>query len=224
MSDSLFSLFTQEQKQKLFTTSKLINCRCGEPLFNIGESADYMYLIEKGKVSLFRLMPNGDEKFFKVLFAGDMIAEMALFMSPRRYPMSARAEQDSVIYAFNYEDILNIVTDSQALSLKVMSLMSNNISSLMENVNILTQVNANQRLVMRLAEIYRDQAQKEGKILLPVTKRLLANQLGMTPETLSRAFKRLKNTGSILESGNHITLIDILAICESVDLPIDIFD
>lgn len=223
MSDTLLSLFNQEQKRLLFAKSKVIKCTCGAQLFSLGESADHMYLVEKGKVSLFRLMPNGNEKLFKVLFSGEMIAEMAMFMSPRIYPMSARVEQDSVFYAFNYQDVANIVTSSQELSLKVMSLMSNNISSLMDSVDILTQVNANQRLVMRLAEIYRAQILKEGKILLPVTKRLLASQLGMTPETLSRAFKRLKDSGSIVESGNHVTLIDIPSLCNSVDLSQDIF-
>lgn len=223
MSNTLFSLFNKEQKQRLFQNSDVVNCCCGEQLFSFGDPADHMYLVEKGKISLYRLMPNGDEKLFKVLFSGQMIAEMALFMSPRVYPMSARAEQDSMLYSFAYQDVTDIVTVSKELSLKVMSLMSNNISVLMDNVNILTQVNANQRLVMRLAEIYRAQTQREGKILLPVTKRLLASQLGMTPETLSRAFKRLKDFGAIIESGNHIVLADTVALCESVDLPSDIF-
>lgn len=101
--------------------------------------------------------------------------------------------------------------------------MSNRIHHLMDTVNILTQVNANQRLVMRLAEIYRLQLKQEGKVFLPVTKKLLATQLGMTPETLSRAIKKLKGDGFIVESGNQITLIDIPALCDFVGLTPDIF-
>ena len=183
-----------------------------------------MYLLEKGKVSLFRLMPNGDEKLFRVVFAGELIAEMALFMSPRRYPMSAKVEQDSLLYAFTYQDVTNIVADSKEVSLKVMGYMSNKIADLMDTVNILTQVNANQRLVMKLAEIYRAQTFKEGWVLLSVTKRLLATQLGMTPETLSRSFKRLKEDSYIIESGSHIILVDIPSLCNSVGLNQDIFN
>lgn len=74
----------------------------------------------------------------------------------------------------------------------------------MDTVNILTQVNANQRLVMKLADFYRAQSRNEGKITLPVTK-------------------KLKNDGFITECESHITLLDIPAMCEAVELTPEIF-
>lgn len=223
MPGSLISLLDEEQKQQLFKVRKPISCQIGEQLFVQGESADHMYLVDKGKVSLYRLMPNGDEKLFKVFMAGGLIAEMAMFMLPRTYPMSARIEQNTELSAFYYQDVLEFVADSSELTTKIMAFMSNRIRHLMDTVDILTQVNANQRLVMKLANIYRTQGAKQDWVSLPVTKKLLATQLGMTPETLSRAMKKLKADGHIIESGNHITLVDIPAMCESVDLTPEIF-
>ncbi|AYV14505.1 Crp/Fnr family transcriptional regulator [Shewanella algae] len=223
MPGSLISLLDEEQKQQLFKVRKPISCQIGEQLFVQGESADHMYLVDKGKVSLYRLMPNGDEKLFKVFMAGGLIAEMAMFMLPRTYPMSARIEQNTELSAFYYQDVLEFVADSSELTTKIMAFMSNRIRHLMDTVDILTQVNANQRLVMKLADIYRTQGAKQDWVSLPVTKKLLATQLGMTPETLSRAMKKLKANGHIIESGNHITLVDIPAMCESVDLTPEIF-
>ncbi|WED25779.1 Crp/Fnr family transcriptional regulator [Vibrio sp. DW001] len=224
MSNSILSLLNEEQKKQLCEARKSLKYGVGHQLFNQGDSADYMYLVGKGKVSLYRLMPNGDEKLFKVFLAGELIAEMAMFMSPRKYPMSARVEQDTELSAYGYQDVLNMFSSSPELSVKVMTFMSNKICHLMNTLNILTQVNANQRLVMRLAEIYRAQIVKEDTVALPVTKRLLATQLGMTPETLSRAIKKLKTDGHIIESSNHITLVDITALCHSVDLTPEIFE
>ncbi len=104
--------------------------------------------------------------------------------------MSARVVQDTELSVFHYQDVLAVFTQSPQTSLKVMNYMTNRIHQLMDTVNILTQVNANQRLVMKLADFYRAQSRNEGKITLPVTKKLLATQLGMTPETLSRTFKK----------------------------------
>lgn len=224
MPDSIISLLNEEQKKQLVEARKPVKYCSGHQLFNQGDSADNMYLVDKGKVSLYRLMPNGDEKLFKVFLAGELIAEMAMFMNPRKYPMSARVEQDTELSAFGYQDVLNLFSGSPDLSVKVMAFMSNKICHLMNTLNILTQVNANQRLVMKLAEIYRAQVVKEGTVALPVTKKLLATQLGMTPETLSRAIKKLKTDGHIIESGNHITLVDITALCHSVDLTPEIFE
>lgn len=224
MPDSIISLLNEEQKQRLFGASKKLKCTAGYQLFSQGECANNMYWVDKGKVSLYRLMPNGDEKLFKVFLAGELIAEMAMFMNPRKYPMSARVEQDTELSAFGHQDVLNLFSGSPELSVKVMAFMSNKICHLMNTLNILTQVNANQRLVMKLAEIYRAQGAKEGTVSLMVTKKLLATQLGMTPETLSRAIKKLKDEGHIIESGNHITLVNITALCRSVDLTPEIFD
>ena len=223
MAGTFISLLDDDQKQALYAGGKKLHCDCGHQLFHKGDDADFMYLVEKGKVNLYRLMPNGDEKAFKVFMAGGLIAEMAIFMQPRNYPMSARAEQDSELVAFHYQDVLRLVSGSPDLSMKVMSFMSNRICHLMNTVNILTQVNANQRLVMKLAEIYRSQMVKGDKLSIPVTKKLLATQLGMTPETLSRAMKKLKSDGHIIESGSHITLVDIPSLCHSVDLTPEIF-
>ncbi|WCE30796.1 Crp/Fnr family transcriptional regulator [Vibrio sp. SCSIO 43137] len=223
MTASFISLLDEQQKQALFADRKQLSCPAGHQLFQKGDCADNMYLLEKGKVSLYRLMPNGDEKLFRVFLAGDLIAELALFMQPREYPMSARVEQDSELSAFSCQQVQSVVTHSPELSLKVMSFMSNRICHLMNTVNILTQVNANQRLVMKLAEIYRSQMVKGDKLSIPVTKKLLATQLGMTPETLSRAMKKLKSDGHIIESGSHITLVDIPSLCRSVDLTPEIF-
>lgn len=223
MPESIISLLNEEQKRQLFSTRKRVFCTPGEHLFSHGESADTMYLVVKGKVTLYRLMPNGDEKLFKVFMAGGVIAEVAMFMQPRVYPMSARIEQYTELTAFHYQDVISLVSGSPLLSTRMMAFMSNRISQLMDTVNILTQVNANQRLVMKLADFYRAQDSRQNWVSLPVTKKLLASQLGMTPETLSRSMKKLKQDGYILEAGNHITLIDIPALCQSVDLTPEIF-
>lgn len=224
MPDSIVSLFDDTQKHKLEgLAADHVYC-AGHQLFQQGDDANKMYLVKKGKVTLYRLMPNGDEKLFRIFMSGEMIAEMAMFMQPRKYPMSAKVDQESVISAFHYQDVLQVVAHSPELSLKVMSFMSNKICNLMNSLDILTQVNASQRLVMKLAELYRSQGNKQGKVFIPVTKKLFATQLGMTPETLSRSFKKLKVDGYLVESENHVTLLDIPALCESVEISVEIFD
>lgn len=223
MSECIINLLNSDQRQKLLAQQHSIDLGAGEVLFEQGDDADHMYLVNKGRVSLYRLMPNGDEKLFRVFLPGDLIAEMAMFMEPRRYPMSAKVEQESELSAFHYQDVLALFSESSEISIKVMGFMSNRICRLMDSLNILTQVHASQRLVMKLAELYRAQANTSGKITIPVTKKLLATQLGMTPETLSRTLKKLKQDGHISDSGDQISLLNITNLCHSVELAPDIF-
>lgn len=223
MQASILTLLNPEQK-KIFLQNKVdLSYSTGEIIFIRGELANNMFRVERGKVSLFRLMPNGDEKLFKVFLAGDIFAEVAIFMNPRRYPMSARAEQDSLLSAFSYDSVSTFICSYPELTIKILAFMGNRINQLMDTIDILTQVSANQRLVMKLAEIYKNQQCTQGKLFLPITKKLLATQLGMTPETLSRMIKKLKVDKYVEESGSNLVILDIPNLCRSVDLTDDIF-
>ncbi|CCN36406.1 putative Transcriptional Regulator, Crp family protein [Vibrio nigripulchritudo SO65] len=224
MPDTILSLLDSEKKSDLLNCRKEKTYSAGAVLFERGDQAKHMFRVEKGKVSLFRLMPNGDEKLFKVFMSGGWIAEMAMFMNPRQYPMSARVDQDTTLSLFHHKDVARVFTSEPEISLKTMHFMSNKIHELMNTVDILTQVSAPQRLIMKLAEVYRKEAAKyEGKIPLPASKKLMATQLGMTPETLSRTLTKLKDEGYIRETGHWIKIEDIPTLCEHVDLSPDIF-
>ncbi|WP_104401696.1 Crp/Fnr family transcriptional regulator [Vibrio penaeicida] len=224
MKESIISLLNEEEKAQLLSCRVEKSYPSGKNLFHRGEPATHMYRVEKGKVSLFRLMPNGDEKLFKVFMSGGWIAEMAMFMEPRTYPMSARLDQDSTLSRFHHSDVSRIFSSTPEISIRTMQFMGNRIHQLMNTIDILTQVSAPQRLVMKLAEVYRQEAEKyDGKVPLPVSKKLMATQLGMTPETLSRTLTRLKESGLIQETGHWIEINSISELCEQVDLSPDIF-
>jgi len=223
VSNSIISLLSKEEKKQLFSESKVKTYSTGHILFNQGDYAKCMYLVTKGKVTLFRLMPDGTEKLFKVFMSGDLIAEVAMFLTTKEYPMTAKIEQETELNIFHHEAIINIIMQSPELSIKIISYMGNKINHLMNTLNILTQVNANQRFIMKLAEIYNAQSLCEGKVYLTVTKKLLATQLGMTPETLSRVINKLKTNNLLEESGNSLTLPSIPLLCQSVNLPLNLF-
>jgi CRP/FNR family transcriptional regulator len=220
---SILQLLTSEQRNILESKSHQINLNSNDYLFERGDSADHIYLVNKGKVTLSRLMPNGEQKVFKVFMAGGVIAEMAVFMQPREYPMSAHIDQDTTLTAYSFESFKALFISNPALSLKVISFISNRVGELMNSLDMLTQVNANQRLVMHFADIYSKQKRRGNIFTLPNTKKVLASQLGITPETLSRLFKKLKFNGLISESGACITVPDFNGLCREVDLVPSIF-
>ena len=69
-------------------------------------------------------------------------------------------------------------------------------------------------------------ASKNAKVidlLCQTPKKVLASQLGITPETLSRLFKKLKFNGLIKETGACITVPDFNCLCKEVNLVPSIF-
>ncbi len=220
---SILQLLSASQRSLLERESHELTLKSGEFLFERGDSADNIYLVNRGKVTLYRLMPNGEQKIFKVFMAGGVIAEMAVFMQPREYPMSAKVDQQTSLTCFSYASFKHLFIANPELSLQVISYISNRVGQLMNSMDMLTQVNANQRLVMHFADIYSKQNRQDNRFTLPNTKKVLASQLGITPETLSRLFKKLKFNGLIKESGACITVPDFNGLCREVDLVPTIF-
>jgi CRP/FNR family transcriptional regulator len=220
---NLLQLLNKKQRLFLETVSKKIILSAGDCLFEKGDCADKIYLVNKGKVTLYRLMPNGEEKVFKVFLSGGVIAEMAVFMEPRIYPMNAHIDQSTSLTCYKHESFISLFKSDSELAMKVISFMSNKVGQLMNSLDMLTQVNANQRLVMYFAEIYRKQKNCGNKFVLPSTKKVLATQLCITPETLSRLFSKLKLNGLIKESGACIIIPDFNFLCREVDLDPSIF-
>lgn len=223
-STSLLQLLNTEQRSFLDAKSHQITVHTGDCLFKKGEKADHIYLVNKGKITLYRLMPNGDQKVFKVFLASGVIAEMAIFMQPRIYPMNAHVDQTTSLTCYNYQSFNDLFQKDPKLALKFITFISNRVGQLMNSLDILTQVNASQRLVMHFAEIYSKQKQQGNRFTLPYTKKILASQLGITPETLSRLLNKLKLSGLISESGACITVPDFGCLCREVDLVSSIFE
>jgi len=169
-------------------------------------------------------MPNGEQKIFKVFMSGDVIAEVAVFMQPQVYPMSAHVDQETIVHSYSYDSLKTLLTSDPNLAIDVLGFVSNKVGELMNTLDMLTQVNANQRLVMQFAKIYQKQQRKDNRFILPDTKKVLASQLGITPETLSRLLNKLKFNGLIKESGACITVPDFNGLCREVDLVPSIFN
>ena len=221
---TLLDLFPEQQKEMLLNQAKVKRYNAGSTLFEKGDRAEYLYVVKRGQVKLVRLMPSGDEKIFKVFLANGVIAEMAMFMPEQSYPMTAIAEVDSDIIMIKKPELLEQISFSPALAIEIMGFMSERISNLMNTIDALTQVNAEQRFIMFLAQLKQNQKRERALIQLPFSKKVLANQICVKPETLSRLLKKLKDKQLLIERGNCIELPDIKKLCESAELLPDIFD
>lgn len=219
----LLDLMPLQQRQALLAKASSAEYASGQLLFKKGDFADRFFLVNKGQIKLFRITASGDEKIFKVFTPPGLIAEMAMFMPHQRYPMTAIAEVDSQVCVINKFDLLDLVESSPSLAIKIMGFMSQRINTLMNTIDTLTQVNAEQRLVMFLAQLYNKQNTDNASIQMPYAKKVLAHQICVKPETLSRILKKLKQQQLLQEKGGRLYLPDMAQLCRAVDLSPDIF-
>lgn len=175
-------------------------------LFAQGDEADCFYIVLAGRVALSVVDNAGRESVIEVVKPGDTFGEGAIF-DHGLFPFGARViEEARLVRVPSGPFLLNLAKDFSFVTLMLAS-MSAHLRFLVAQVGELKLKTTEQRLGSYLL------AQVQGsvgaaKVHLPYDKKILASQLGMTPESLSRALAKLRDVG-VSSEGGVISMADI---------------
>lgn len=183
--------------------------KAGELLFMQGDTVDACFILLHGWVKLYRLNQNGDEAVVNVFCRGESFAEAAVF-SMRKYPVAAEAVTDARLLRISCSTLLHNVRDNPQFAFSMLASTSQHLQGLVRQIEQLKTYTGAQRVARFLTSLC---PVPEGSctIGLPYDKALIAGRLGMKPESLSRAFARLRSVGVRVEqSAAAITSVERL--------------
>ncbi|WP_290997509.1 Crp/Fnr family transcriptional regulator [Hyphomicrobium sp.] len=166
-------------------------------LFHQGEPALAFFIILDGWVKIYRTTPDGLEVVLHVFRRGESFAEAAMFLGGR-YPASAETVAPSRLLKIDGEAFRTRIRERPELAMSMLASASYQLKMLVEQIEQIKVRSAPQRIadfLIRLAPAREGSAVVE----LPFEKSLLANRLGMKPESFSRALRRLRSYGVTVE-------------------------
>lgn len=178
----------------------------GETIFLQGETAQVIHVVLDGWVKLYRIAPNGNEAVVSVFTRGASFGEAVAFQQGD-YPVSAEAVTDCTLLRFAASSFVSMMKERPEICVSVLAATFQHLHALIEQ---LEQIKA-QTGAQRVAEFLLELAPcPSGScvVTLPYDKVLIAGRLGMKPESLSRAFSKLRATG-VRISKNHAAIEDI---------------
>jgi len=205
----LFSKLTNLQLDRVCKFSQLRQISEGQQLFNQQDKVTSFYMVLNGKIKLFRMSPDGQEKIIEIIRGGEVFAEALMFTSQTDYPVSSAALDDSIIIAINAKDFHEMLWDSTATCLLLLGDMSLRLRKMVREIDTLTLHSGTCRVASYLIQEMPDD-QKE--LELDMAKNIIAARLSIKPETFSRIIKSLKNEGILSISGNKIIIHDFNAL------------
>ncbi|QLF92536.1 Crp/Fnr family transcriptional regulator [Pseudomonas sp. ABC1] len=214
---SIFARVGKDKLQVLAEGASLVRLESGQHLFRMGDKAAYFFLLQAGSVVLYRPSYTGEQKVFRSMEAGDLLAETAMFAEPCRYPLSARAGSDCSIYRLPRARLLELCRVSPDFSIAMLEGMATRISQSLNRIDLLTIGNSAQRLVAYLMDLYLQQ--RSAWLALPASHGVLARQLNITPETFSRQLSAFRRAGFIGGRPPELVLLDADGLCQEVGLP-----
>lgn len=217
----LFQRLSDEQYAQVLARSKLIHLDDGQSLFQQGDPATRFYLVQEGRIKLFRLAPEGNEKVIELVDAGNLFAEALMFLNAPRYPVCAGALGETTVISVDAAHFLSLLRESVDLCLALLADMSFRLRALIREIDDLSLHSATCRVAaFLLSRAPEDQMEFE----LDVPKHVIASRLSVKPETFSRIIKNLKSKEVVEIRGSRVRLLDREALRQVADvcaLPVD---
>lgn len=213
-STPLLGAVSQEIAQSLIGNQPISVYKKGQTLFQQGETADAFFLVLGGWVKLYRVTPDGNEAVVGVYRRGETFAEAAMFLGGR-YPVSAEVVTDARLLRVDGQRLRQRILEQPELALSMLASASYHLKALVEQIEQIKLLSAPQRVAEFLVRL--SPVRDGGAVIeLPYEKALLANRLGMKPESLSRALAKLRPLGVSVER-EQVSIVDVALLAKFVE-------
>lgn len=181
-------------------------------VFDQGEPVKYFFVVLSGWVKLSRMRPDGTEVVMEIFGPGESFAEGAMHME-EGYPASAHMIEDGRLLAIPTSAIREQMAEDTELALSMLSSMAARLKRFARRIERINSQSAPQRVAEFLLKFSTPLQAGEccTKVKLPYDKQLIANRLGMKPETFSRALGALKKQGVEIDGGSA-SIADVAAL------------
>jgi len=183
--------------KEIASFSSIKTYKKNEIIFYESEKDNYFYGIVYGQVLMYDVDLKGDIIPKNQFGCGDIFGLIAKIQN-REYCLNAKSENDSIIIKIDYSKFNKFISNPP-FSDRIIKMLSNQIVQEIE-FNKLQKFDATTKVIYTLLNFPQKFLRKK--------KYLLAKELGMTPETLSRILSKLKNEGIICYCEKSIKVLD----------------
>jgi CRP-like cAMP-binding protein len=201
----LFVHLSTEQLVRVAAKARRLHLAEGKVLFSQGDAAERFFLLTKGRLKLFRLSSEGNEKIIEIINEGNTFAEALMFLERARYPVGCAALTDCELIALDTRDFNDMLRGSVDTCLLLLGELSQRLRGLISEIDRLSLQSATCRVAGYF--LHRLPAGEE-ELTLDVPKGVLASRLSIKPETFSRIIKQLSESGIVAVHGGTVHVND----------------
>ncbi|MEC9197558.1 MAG: Crp/Fnr family transcriptional regulator [Pseudomonadota bacterium] len=182
-------------------------------IFLQGDPARRIFIVLDGWVKLYRMTPAGTEAVVGVFTRGHSFGEAVAFRGDL-YPVSAEAVTACRLVSIDAGHILGQIQKTPEIAVSILAATFTHLHALVQQVEGLKARTGPQRVAEFLLELA-DCQSGTCTVQLPYDKVLIAGRLGMKPESLSRAFAKLREHGVTIRN-NSAEITDMTALAAFV--------
>lgn len=204
---TIFNGLSEDETRQLDKLSSLISLESHSYLFHQHSPANAVYMIEDGALMIERSAANGKRQILAFVHPGNFIG----FTHNEYYEFSVQTLTAAKLTKIPRRQFIELSDVIPQLKHNVRQISSNVLAHTMDQVFALGQKKANERVCFLLHQLL--QRKGEGStenIDLVMTRQDIADYLGLTIETVSRTFAKLKKDGIIdIHFAHVIEILDM---------------
>lgn len=185
--------------------TQLISFESEECILREGEPGQGLYIIQSGRVKIFKHSPAGREMIISVLESGDSFNEVPIF-DQQENPANVGAVLETKTWLIDALALRTVIADHPEAAQKIIINLSQNLRMLVGKVAELSFYTVTVRLAKLLRQLPQDQL--SGDRTKHLTQDDLAALIGTVREVVARSLKELEKTGAIEVQRGKISIID----------------
>lgn len=184
----------------------------GVTLVHQGDTPQHLYLILSGAVQTVRTTSEGKDVPVRLMGANETFMDAVIFMNAPS-PISARTASSSTILMIPAAIIRKMVAVNGHFAMNMLQITAGFYKKAIHQIESVTAKSPAQRVGYYLLNAYLEQGDPAATTFrLPHQKSVIANHLGMQPETFSRALSQIKKMGVDIDR-ETIALKDAYSLC-----------
>ncbi|MEQ6375475.1 Crp/Fnr family transcriptional regulator [Bacillaceae bacterium S4-13-58] len=181
-------------------------------LFQEGEDANKLYIIQSGRIQISKISPDGRELSLRICKAGDLVGELTLFTEGAKYLLNAKVLEDGEVAVLKKEQLEKNLLTNNNLAFEYMRWMSEHFRKTQTKFRDLVlhgKKGALYSTLIRLTNSYG--VKRDDGILIDIhlTNQELANFCGTSRESVNRMLTDLKKNDVVSQEKGLLFIHDL---------------
>ncbi|MEW9097326.1 MAG: Crp/Fnr family transcriptional regulator [Clostridiaceae bacterium] len=179
----------------------------GETVAIEEDDCNSLGIVINGKIEPQKIFPSGKAITIDRLEMGNAFGEAIIFSNVHKYPATIVCIEKAAVMLISKNEMLKLFSHNNKILNNFIAVLSNKILMLNRRVKTLSYQSIRQKICSYLLYIY--QNQKTKVIKLPISRKEMAEYLGIPRPSLSREMINMQDEGLIEFDKNIIKIIDV---------------
>lgn len=197
----VFGGLSPEAMHNIAARLPMATVRSGQVIYEPGETGEALFFLKSGAVRVYRIAPDGRKLMIARFGPGSTFGDMAL-AGQAMTGSFAEAADDCTLCIMSSTDVEELLEQHPGVAVRLVKLLAGRLQDAEQRAERLAYHTIPERLAATLLEL------KQGSVVSGYSHQDLAELLGITRETVTRALDDFKSQGLVRVDRKRIELCD----------------